>query len=896
MKSVDAALPPSITGWGNRWNAATLLRQARPFGVLGVVLLMLLVLWSLIIGFSVFQSRRQIDAAIRELTHLRSAVVHHTGALVQAIDTDLRVIDQWLQANPRIEPLGDERFNALVHSMVDASGGLIDLRLASTRGHLHRLSEHNAHEEADVDDGEYFADLQRQELGQIHIGSPVLDRMTGRWVIPISMRLTQPVGGMEAAVAFIDIPQLQNYHERFRMGDDGAVALLRDDGTLLSRTPQDDRLNLLNVSAQAYFPMLRDQHAGSFRTPGPFPESGERLASFEHLGHFPLMVVLGRDVDAVLAGYYERRRWVIAVGLLFTGLCLYVAWLLQQAQRQSHVLRRDAQSAHALLLAASDALPLGQFQTDSAGRLTWVNEAWRKIHQLPEGEEPAAWVNQLAPPARAPEGQPPAAQGYLMEGEHTLVMKTGQRLYIRVKRADILLNAQVAGCSGTVEDVTEQRHTQQSQRLLTDALDHSTDIVVQSDWSGRFLYINAAFRRFAGIASDTPAGSIELKHIADLAYLTRRDAEIMPTAQRQGFWQGETQLRNAQGELRDFNHLLLLHRLDDGRVSHITGILRDITAQKHAEAELRKGGLLLASIADRLPMRVSFVDLEQRYRFLNKAYEHSFGKSRDALYGCTVREVLGDTAYQRAQPYLERALRGEPVSFEGELTTAGSYHCYHAEYVPQFEPDNVTPLGCVVIITDTTEQKQRERRLLELSQRDPLTGLYNRAGFDLRLRDAVLKTQGADTVLALLYLDVDHFKRINDSLGHLAGDVLLQGFGGRLAKTLRSNDVIARLGGDEFAVILENVDNADSVERIAANLVHAMRPPFILEDREIAVTTSIGVAVHQGAQAPLPRDLIQRADQQLYTAKKAGRDGYCMERDLSLSKQRADIQRSSARP
>ena len=301
---------------------------------------------------------------------------------------------------------------------------------------------------------------------------------------------------------------------------------------------------------------------------------------------------------------------------------------------------------------------------------------------------------------------------------------------------------------------------------------------------------------------------------------------------------------------------------------------RDVTERKIAEKALRLSESRLQSITDRIPMRVSFIDARERYRFVNPAYESAFGKLRAELYGMTVREVLGDGAYSQVEPYIARALAGETLTFDSEITTLEGYRCYRASYVPQFAEDGGTVLGFVAIIFDMTTQKLEERRLIELSQLDSLTGLLNRAGFQQRGTEALERCRASKGLMAMMALDIDGFKQVNDTMGHMVGDMMLKGFAGRLVKTLRANDIVARPGGDEFSVIVEGLSGLGDASRIARNIVEIMRTPFILEDRTLAITTSIGVAIYAGHADITGRDLIQLADELLYEVKRAGRNDF----------------------
>jgi diguanylate cyclase (GGDEF)-like protein/PAS domain S-box-containing protein len=958
----------------------------------GLVGLILLTLWGLIIGFSALQKQRLIDDAQRELGYLRSAIAQHTESLFRSAETDLRVIDLWLQDRPGVDPLRDPGFNSLVDEIRKASAGLIDPRMVSTRGQLYYLPARDGRPLADVSDRPYYREALKLDAGQLFIGDPVLSRVTGKWGIPVSMRLTKPVGGMQVVFAAIELDRLQAFHEQFRVKPSGAVAVLRRDGVFMSRTPFQDGLIGRDFSDQPWFALMLQEAHGATITEGTLTNNPPRLQNFEQLKGYPLIVSVSRNVDDVLANYYERRGIILVVVAVITVLVLFFSWRLYRAQHELH------QTA-AMLMAAGDASPLGQFRTDAQDRLVAVNEAWRRIHGIRQDMLPQDWtaVTRL-------ESEPAASmvpQGYLPQGEHPLRTADGRPMLLKIRRADIVVDGVVLGCSGTVEDITEPRANQKAQRMLTEIFELSTDLVAQSDMDGNCLYANPAFRRFVGCAPDAPPASLSVPEILGPEQFARRGREAMPTALKQGYWQGETMVRNTLHEERILSHLVIAHRSPDGSAHHFSSILRDITAQKMAERQLREserrlraitdsvpaliaeigtdyvyhfanrtyeewlgiprgdilgrtveqvlgrqlfavigpyherafkgervdyvrearhadasrwlhitlvprldeGGQpdgcyaigfditenrkveaalrqserLLTSITDRMPMRVSYVDHEQRYRFVNQAYERAFARPRQVWYGRTVREMLGEAAYLKAEPHIVRALQGEAVSFDGESITAEGYRSYRSDYVPQFAEDARGVIGFVCIVTDTTGQKLEERRLIALSQRDPLTGLLNRAGLEVRLREALQHAQQSQSFLAVMYLDVDRFKQINDSLGHLVGDLLLQGFGGRLAKALRANDTVARLGGDEFVILLEDVDSPSSAARMAKNIVDGMQAPFILEDQAVQVTTSVGVAIHQGSAAATAKDLMRRADEQLYQAKGAGRNRYCME-------------------
>jgi diguanylate cyclase (GGDEF)-like protein/PAS domain S-box-containing protein len=184
--------------------------------------------------------------------------------------------------------------------------------------------------------------------------------------------------------------------------------------------------------------------------------------------------------------------------------------------------------------------------------------------------------------------------------------------------------------------------------------------------------------------------------------------------------------------------------------------------------------------------------------------------------------------------------------------------------------------GFLGVAYDITLQKQAEAKLMQLARFDALTGLANRAHFEEHLAAAIERSKRRGVAMALLFLDIDHFKAVNDSFGHEGGDIVLKEFGQRLCRLTRSTDLVARLAGDEFVVVLEGGVDADSVERIADEVIVAMREPIRIFETPHAISASIGVAMLDPATTSTT-PLLRRADNALYTAKRRGRGGYHIE-------------------
>ncbi len=309
-----------------------------------------------------------------------------------------------------------------------------------------------------------------------------------------------------------------------------------------------------------------------------------------------------------------------------------------------------------------------------------------------------------------------------------------------------------------------------------------------------------------------------------------------------------------------------------GGARHFIGIIRDITERKVAEQSLRESEEKLRVIADSLPALVSYVDANQVYQFANSTYEKWFGLNFEEILGRTMRDVLGDASYVAAEPYIRQALAGQEVTHERELIRDGESFQLYNVYIPHIgSQKNV--LGFFILATDISDRKMVENRLLHLAHHDSLTGLPNRMLFEDRLRQVMERSKRDRKLASLMYLDIDHFKSINDNFGHSVGDELLKAFADRIKQCVRALDTVARLGGDEFVIILEELAAPEDAAMIARKIVNSMQIEFQLTERNLRVTTSIGVAMFSGGDVD-SQGLMAKADAALYQAKATGRNTY----------------------
>jgi diguanylate cyclase (GGDEF)-like protein len=231
--------------------------------------------------------------------------------------------------------------------------------------------------------------------------------------------------------------------------------------------------------------------------------------------------------------------------------------------------------------------------------------------------------------------------------------------------------------------------------------------------------------------------------------------------------------------------------------------------------------------------------------------------------------VVGEKLYQKTRQQLQRNLAGEEVRFELEQSTPTGLRVIEITGIPDIDDDGIGK-GSYILGADITAAKLHAAELRQLARVDTLTGLPNRRDYEERLQAALQRGQRSGLAVALMFLDVDHFKQVNDTLGHAAGDAVLCEFARRVRGAVRVTDTVCRLAGDEFTVILEGLKAPEEAALVAEKILKAFDRPFSLEQGDRVVTTSIGVGYVDRFPIDVER-LGEEADQALYTAKRRGR-------------------------
>jgi len=431
--------------------------------------------------------------------------------------------------------------------------------------------------------------------------------------------------------------------------------------------------------------------------------------------------------------------------------------------------------------------------------------------------------------------------------------------------------------------------------LLAEVTDHIMDMVCVVDAQGTFVFVSAASEQLLGYRPDELVGRrmIDYVHPDDRARTRVAAERIMEGASHIDF---QNRYLRRDG---DVVHLMWSARWHDSRQLRVA-VARDVTALERAHG-LRDALYRISEAAD------TAEDLPALFRAVHEVIG-SWIAADDFRVGLVDADTgMLSWAYTSTSPEAEarpQPLAGDPrvakvVDEGGPLLVSRSEAApgwpEHADWlgVPlksrggirgalvvrsdrtgvPYTPDDRDLLQFVSTqIANAIERRQATDRLHHMAHHDPLTGLPNRALFDDRLNTALSRARRDREDLALLYLDLDDFKRVNDTFGHSIGDALLAAFAERVATGLRDSDTVGRIGGDEFAVLLTNIPGPHAAESVVDKLRSALAAPFELSGHRLEVAVSIGVALYP--QHGQTRDaLFRHADLRMYDAKANGGPG-----------------------
>jgi diguanylate cyclase (GGDEF)-like protein/PAS domain S-box-containing protein len=414
---------------------------------------------------------------------------------------------------------------------------------------------------------------------------------------------------------------------------------------------------------------------------------------------------------------------------------------------------------------------------------------------------------------------------------------------------------------------------ERTERRFKALVQHAADMIVVADANGRLTYVSPSFEEQLGYDPSEALSALggDLVHPDDL----KRVTDAMEAAQDNTVDPLSLELRvRAVDQTWRFFDVTITNLLDDPDVAGIVSNLHDITDRKATEVALREAEERFRTSFDEAPIGMILVSREGDVLQANRAFCEIVGRDTGQLTGMSVQTLTDPEDREVSLGWMTRLLNDEVSEYQIEkryLHADGHpvWTSLHASFVR--DPEGNT-LYAICQIEDITERRAMSALMAHAAIHDPLTDLPNRVLFADRLELALARSLRGSRHVAVVFLDLDHFKMINDSMGHDGGDQLLRAVAQRIRDSVRPGDTVARFGGDEFTILFEDVTDANHARDAAERTLSALAEPFDLDDGEVFVSASAGIALSASGH-DTPALLLRNADAAMYKAKERGRGG-----------------------
>jgi diguanylate cyclase (GGDEF)-like protein/PAS domain S-box-containing protein len=817
-------------------------------------------------GFALRQAAQSQRGLIesRQLAHASVVSAHVTGAVLD-MRKDTNTLSNAAQTGSVLARRDAEAAQRLLDAARAMSPYYRALKLEDASDVVLAVSPADA---ASVFDGLPLAPTSTPELAQARVdGSDTV------WAVRFTVRDAggRRVGSVTAAFS---LGRILRDEDASTAGQSGALSLVDPEGNFLVSTDaslsgkklqDDDLLSLLQSGKQATRYYRSDL------------KQRDEFAALVPVTQLPMVVVLSSASAEIEAPLVLLERWLwlgfLALVVSSAGMIARALWSFRHYDRR---LLRECGLATGVIEGTSDMV----WVKDASGRYLLVNEPGAEfLHHTKDeivgrtdtevmSEQDAARTLKYdrevldtgRPTKREVSGTDPRT------GKPYVVWTA--RHPLRNRRGDI------AAVVGVTRDVTERnrlvaalRAGEQRLRLVADNI---PALVAYIDRDERFDFVNAKVIEAIGAGVASPIGRTLREVSGEEVY--RDIAPNVAIALR-----GEMATFESRFSIKGRQMLLRTTYVPDvapeGEVRGFYSVAFDVTDFKTIEMLLAASEAKLRLISDNLPALVAYIDVSRRFSFNNATYAQWLQRPVGEITGRRLDEVMPPQLSSLIEPSLEEAFKGLPVEFE--FSWPGSERHLHGTFIPDRGAAGDV-VGIYSLIYDITTQKATEARLREQAQVDSLTGLPNRRALRKRLAEGIARSQRYGHPLAVMFLDMDNLKTINDTRGHEGGDLALKEFARRLVASVRDSDVVARLSGDEFVVVLEAVEDAGAATAVAEHIAANLREPFDILGSQHTLSASIGVSFRRPMETDLD-ELLRRADHALYEAKNAGR-GRCVVR------------------
>jgi two-component system CheB/CheR fusion protein len=412
-----------------------------------------------------------------------------------------------------------------------------------------------------------------------------------------------------------------------------------------------------------------------------------------------------------------------------------------------------------------------------------------------------------------------------------------------------------------------EKSARENQERLQAVMTNSVSLMAVKDASGRYQFANPKFERSFGFQPGQVVGKTDFQIFSPVVSDLFRESELEVMRLRKYIEREET-LR-VGGEDRHFLVVRFPLFDDDGAITGVCFQATDITERKHAEEQLR----LAARVFDRAAEGVMVTDIEQNILTVNDSFSSVTGYSREDVVGRTPSLLSSGKHPVSFYAEMWEKIR-EDGWWQGEIWNRRKNGDLYLEWlsINTVKDHDGAVVNYVAMFSDITLVRESQHRVEFLATHDDLTGLPNRALFNDRLKQSLARATRSNENMAVMFMDLDNFKVINDTMGHDAGDTLLKQASARLLECVRSVDTVARFGGDEFVILLEGSQRHETA-MTAQRLIKALSVSFLIDGRECFVSASVGISMFPDDVSD-PTGLMRNADAAMYRAKEQGKNSF----------------------
>lgn len=469
--------------------------------------------------------------------------------------------------------------------------------------------------------------------------------------------------------------------------------------------------------------------------------------------------------------------------------------------------------------------------------------------------------------------------------ETACVTKDGRRVTLEINSSVIRKNGEPIAIQGIARDITERKRTevslQASESALKDLFDNAPNGYHELDREGRIVRINRTELEMLGYQLEEVIGRFAWEFVVES---TARESILDKISGAKRLVPMELNFRRKDGSTVSVLLKDALIKDENGTITGIRANIQDITGRKQVEQALKESEQKYRLLGEGIMHQVWTAQPDGNLDYVNRRTLEYFGRTYSETLGDGWQSLVHqEDLAESVEKWTHSLETGEDYATEFRLRRHDGEYLWFQVMATAGRDEDGDIIKWFGTNTDIDDRKKAEAQLSYFAGHDTLTNLPNRAKFMDHLARAVRRAEHNSSFhFAVLFLDLDRFKIINDSLGHSIGDKLLIGIAERLKGCLRLNDIVARLGGDEFTVLLTRLSDSDDAVRVADRFLERLSEPFKIDNYEVFTSASIGIIVSDEVKRQ-PEDFLRDADTAMYRAKAAGKSRYeIFDREMHL--------------